>query len=72
VTWLVRPTPVGTAADTPHSLRRKAREFLRLASEAKDPERVAELSRLASTYTDRAMEMEAGIRVPAGRSTEAL
>lgn len=56
--WLVRPAAFGTAEDTPHSLRSKAREFLRLANEAKDPEMVEELSRLAQAYAARAREIE--------------
>ena len=46
------PPPVGTASDTPASLRRKAREFLRLAEEAATAETAVELRRLAQRYLD--------------------
>jgi hypothetical protein len=58
VSWLVRRVPVGTAADTPASLRAKAREFLRLAGTARDPAAVDELNRLAERYRKRATELE--------------
>jgi hypothetical protein len=56
--WLVRPVTVGTAADTPFSLRRKAAEFRRLANEAAAPEVKAELTRLAVAYLERAAALE--------------
>jgi hypothetical protein len=58
MTWLVRPAATVTVEDTPYSLRSKAREFLRLATEAKEPEMVEELSRLAQAYAARAREIE--------------
>ena len=36
----------------------KAREFLRLAAEAREPVAYAELKKLADDYMSRAMEME--------------
>jgi hypothetical protein len=59
VNWIVRPVPIGTAADTPSSLRAKAAEFLRLAAEHKNPTMVEELDQLALRYMDRAKELEA-------------
>ena len=56
--WKVRPVPVGTAADTPFSLRRKAAEFRRLANEADDGAVKAELTRLAVAYLERAAVLE--------------
>jgi hypothetical protein len=59
VDWIVRPVKTGTLADTPHSLRRKAQEFLRLAGEAKTPEAYQELTQLADRYMRRSWELEA-------------
>ena len=56
--WKVRRVPVGTTADTPFSLRRKAAEFRRLANEADASEVKAELTRLAVAYLDRAAALE--------------
>jgi hypothetical protein len=52
--------PVGSPNDTPASLRRKAREFLRLAEEetAATPEAVAELKSLGQQYLDYANFLE--------------
>jgi hypothetical protein len=58
VDWLVTPIRTGTAADTPHSLRHKAREFLRLAAEARDPLVVVELRKLATEYEEQAGVLE--------------
>jgi hypothetical protein len=57
--WIVRPVAVGTAADTPSSLRAKAAEFLRLAAEHKNPAMIEELHQLALRYMERAKEIEA-------------
>jgi hypothetical protein len=46
--WTVRPVAVGTAADTPSSLRAKAAEFLRLAAEHGNPTMIEELHQLAA------------------------
>jgi hypothetical protein len=59
VTWLVRLVPVGTATDTPESLRRKADEFRRLMSEATEPSVRAELQGLSDQYLERARRLEA-------------
>jgi glycine cleavage system pyridoxal-binding protein P len=56
--WIVRPVAVGTAADTPSSLRAKAAEFLRLAAEHKDRTMIEELHQLARRYMERAKELE--------------
>jgi hypothetical protein len=58
VEWTVRPVTVGTLADTPASLRRKASEFLRLASESQNADMIDELHRLALAYAERAKELE--------------
>jgi hypothetical protein len=51
--------PAGSPNDTPASLRRKAREFLRLAGEeAASPEAVAELKSLGQQYLDYADFLE--------------
>jgi hypothetical protein len=53
-----RAVPVGTLADTPESLRRKAREFERLTGETRDPARREELLWLAERYSARASQIE--------------
>jgi hypothetical protein len=58
VDWEVRPAPIGTASDTPFTLRRKSAEFRRLANEADRSELKAELTRLAVAYAQRADELE--------------
>jgi hypothetical protein len=62
--WLVRKGKVGTAADTPTSLRLKAAEFLRMADEARFPDMVEELRALCRRYLERAAEMEAAQVAP--------
>ena len=61
MSWMVRKVPVGTAAaaDTPHSLWRKASELMRLAGETNDPEMAAELRKLSVLYAARATKLEA-------------
>jgi hypothetical protein len=49
---------VGTTADTPHTLRMKAKEFLRLAETAGDDADSRELTQLAGAYLSRAAEVE--------------
>jgi hypothetical protein len=68
VDWLVRPTRVGTNADTSHSLRMKAREFLRLAGEARDPIVVTELNNLAQEYDRQAERLDAQGRARAEKA----
>jgi hypothetical protein len=58
VDWLVKRATVGTSADTPHSLRMKAKEFRRLAGEERDPAIQLELQRFAAGYEARAAELE--------------
>jgi hypothetical protein len=55
----VRPVPVGTAADTPTSLRLKVAEFLRIADATVDPWMQEECNRLAAIYAASAAEIEA-------------
>ena len=54
----MRERQVGTSADTPHTLRMKAAEFLRLAETAQDTYVMAELKQLAEAYRRRAEEVE--------------
>ena len=49
---------IGTPADTPVSLRRKAAEFLRMAENVRDIEQHEELRLLATLYAERASELE--------------
>jgi hypothetical protein len=65
VEWQVKPVSVGTAADTPHTLRMKAKEFLRMAGEARDPHAYEGLKKLADDYMARAMDIESGATTPA-------
>jgi hypothetical protein len=58
VEWLVRPLRAGAPADTPQTLRQKAREFTRLAAEARDPVVVLELRKLADEYEQQAAGLE--------------
>ena len=53
-------------AHTPASLRGKAAEFLRLAAAAHDPVAWHELQLLASSYLQRAVELEASSVPDAG------
>ena len=54
----MRGKTVGTPADTPHTLRMKAAEFLRLAEAARDFAIMTELRELAAAYQRRAEEVE--------------
>jgi hypothetical protein len=49
---------IGTPADTPASLRLKAADFLRMASETKNLEFSEEMRLLATLYLERAAELE--------------
>ena len=49
---------IGTASDTPTSLRAKAAEFKKMALTARDAEIVEELDLLARRYAERADELE--------------
>jgi hypothetical protein len=71
VDWLVRPVGVGTAADTSYSLRMKAKEFLRLAGEARDETAYDELKKLADAYMARALELEQSGTASVGAIEEA-
>jgi hypothetical protein len=55
---VLRKYRIGTAADTPASLRAKAAEFLRLASNTRDLYLSEELRLLAALYAERAAELE--------------
>jgi hypothetical protein len=64
----VRPPPtrtdiadkyrIGTAADTPASLRLKSAEFLRMAAETHDIDLSEELRLVSALYAERAIELE--------------
>ena len=54
---------IGTPADTPASLRRKAAEFLRMAESVRDIEHHEELRLLATLYAERASELERSSKV---------
>jgi hypothetical protein len=56
---------LGTPADTPASLRRKAAEFLRMAENVRDIEQHEELRLLNTLYTERASELERSSSVAA-------
>jgi hypothetical protein len=65
---------IGTSADTPASLRRKAAEFLRMAGAAVDLDTSEELKLLAALYLERAGDMEKAASVavvvaPEGKTT---
>ncbi|HEY0521906.1 MAG TPA: hypothetical protein VGD08_00850 [Stellaceae bacterium] len=62
--WTVRKAKVGTATDTPTSLRLKAAEFLRMAGETQFPDMADELRTLCQRYLERAAEMEAAQVAP--------
>ena len=57
---------IGTAADTPHTLRLKAGEFRRLAEDARDPRTLMDLKQLAEDYERRAVELELVAQIQAG------
>lgn len=59
VDWRVRPVRADEAPDTAESLRRKAREFARLAAEARDPVVILELRKLVDEYDRQAAALEA-------------
>ena len=56
--WLVRQVRVGTESDTPHTLRLKAKDFLRMAGETRDTPAYEALKKLADDYMARALELE--------------
>jgi hypothetical protein len=49
---------IGTPSDTPASLRSKAADFLRMASETRNLELSEEMRLLSALYLDRAIELE--------------
>jgi hypothetical protein len=49
---------IGTPADTSASLRRKAADFLRMASETHDPRLREEMRLLSTLYLERAAALE--------------
>jgi hypothetical protein len=55
---------IGTPADTPASLRRKAAEILRMAGDTHDLEVSEELRLVATLYMERAAELEKSTPVP--------
>jgi hypothetical protein len=57
---------IGTAVDTPHTLRLKAGEFRRLSEQARDPRTLIDLKQLAEDYEKRATEMELVAQIQAG------
>jgi hypothetical protein len=59
VNWILKKSTVGTSADRPVSLRRKAQEFRRLAMASSDPTVIEELEVLVWRYLERAREMDA-------------
>jgi hypothetical protein len=71
VNWLLKRTTIGTSADTPASLRRKAAEFIRLAVAAADPSVVEELEILAWRYLERAEQLEAPVAASSQSSADA-
>jgi hypothetical protein len=72
VDWLVKPAGVGTSSDNSYSLRMKAKEFLRLAGEARDQITYGELKKLADAYMARALEVEqSGAAAPAVAAAKA-
>jgi hypothetical protein len=58
VVWRVTPVRPNEGRDTAESLRRKAREFARLAAEARDPVVVLELRKLVEEYDRQAAALE--------------
>jgi hypothetical protein len=58
VDWLVKQVRVGTESDTPHTLRLKAKDFLRMAGETRDTQAYETLKKLADDYAARAFELE--------------
>ena len=60
----MRQVRVGTESDTPHTLRLKAKDFLRMAGEARDTPSYEALKKLADDYTARAHELESAAAIP--------
>ena len=54
----MRQVRVGTESDTPHTLRLKAKDFLRMAGETRDTQAYETLKKLADDYAARAFELE--------------